>query len=277
MALDHDLRRQTRLCLASLLVAAAVLWPGALATAEDQPVVVSLADKVAAAQHLRQLGDRRLGVRNAAARALAKMPRETLLANPTSITALVRAAGDSSPTVASAAVEALATIGAPAVPAIIAALRPKQATSRTNAYVVGNRHTSQKEFADSLTLYLDNKDAGTHTQVIQALNPTAAKKPQVVLPLTNALTDTDPTVRAAAVKALNRTGHEAATAAKELAAALGQPSTARRCNLIRTLGKIGPAARAALPVLEAAGKTGPPRVREAARRALAKVRQPAAE
>ncbi len=114
-----------------------------------------------------------------------------------------------------AAVDALATIGPPATPGIIAQLRGPKPQARHGAILV-----------------------------LQKMDP---KQAQAVIPLAEALKDADSSVRSAAADALAEFGPDAAAAVPELLATLkrAEPSEVQ-ASVIQALGKIGPAASEAV-------------------------------
>jgi HEAT repeat protein len=134
------------------------------------------------------------------------------------------------------AAEALANIGAPAVPALQKALAGGSAGA---ARALGLMGPAAKAAVPDLAKAASGGDAGLRIAVAEALGRIASPEPQTAAALGKLLTDADPAVRHAAALALGAAGPAAKTAAPELEKALGdaRPEVGRAAAL--ALGSMG--------------------------------------
>ena len=151
--------------------------------------------------------------RLAAARGLASLPPSPEIAQPI----FEKAMADADETTTHYMLDALATIGPPAVPSLIKALA----------------HPTLR---------------GPVASILGRMGPEAAPATDALAKL---LTDSNPSVRVEAAHALAAIGPDAKAAVPALIKALADPEPAPRYAAVLALGRIGPAARAAdLPLLD---------------------------
>ncbi len=188
--------------------------------------------------------------------------------------------GEKSISVASVAAAALGKIGAPAVPALVDSLKHERSLVRRSAAEALSKFSTPAKAKPAvpaigaLVEATRDKEVAVRYHACEALGSilrgaeTAQSAKLVVPALSQALKDSEETVRVAAAGALGRLGPRAAPAVPALIAVIttphAVPSAASRrgaggfaamhpgmdrLRAIEALGRIGPAAEAAIPVL----------------------------
>ncbi len=149
----------------------------------------------------------------------------------------------------------LAEIGpaaAPAIPALIAALKDEDWDVRSSAArALGNIGPAAASAVPSLIAALKDENRNVWDKAVDALGNIG---PAAVPALIAALKDKDSDVRSSAARALGQIGPAAASAVPSLIAALKDKNSNVRYFAAGALGNIGPAAASAVPSLIAALK-----------------------
>jgi HEAT repeat protein len=157
-------------------------------------------------------------------------------------TGLIGALGEKFNSTGLNAAKALARIGAPAVPALVQALRGKKPLARENA-VLALGWIGEEGAVAAMAGLLADKDPVVRRAAAWALAAMGVKAKGAVDGLTMLLEDEDAMSRYNAVKALGRC--KAASAVAALRGALKDKDEAVRGAAARALGMLGPAAREA--------------------------------
>ena len=157
---------------------------------------------------------------------------------------------DSSPRVRAEAISALAFFGAPAVPALTAALRDPDAQSRVGAArSLGHIGPEAADAVTALTQALRDGDARVRFDAAVALGRIGPPARDAVPALGRALRDPAGEVRVGAALGLAGMGPAAQEMVPPLADALRDSNAVLRMSAASALGSIGPAAKPAVPAL----------------------------
>ena len=225
--------------------------------------------------------------------------------DPRAIDALIEILDDSDASVCAAAAIALVEIGAQAVPALLKTARTSSGRSRTQAYKVLKKLNSLKGhrmladgLADSdvevrtvsaaavgelgargtrhvgrLAELLNDKDEGVRMEAAHAMGQ-VAQKPSVSVPaLMGALNDSSVGVRSNAAGSLGSFGAGASSSVSSLIEATGDADQLVRSNAGDSLVEIAMESPRALSMIKQAAISEGPRIRQAAREALEKIKK----
>jgi HEAT repeat protein len=274
------------------------LWALARVHPEDKELRRQATERIAD-----NLKDKDPMVRVVAARALAALPPAPEITIPI----LEKALKDADPTTMRYALDALATIGAPAVPKLVAVLEQQKELRVAVAYTLGQMGPDAAPAAPALAKLVADEDLNLATEAVLALGKIGPAAKSAVPALcaalqkegTNAhaivlaLGDIGPDAAAAeplllkamegknkslaviAATALTeiqpRSAKAAAKAVPVLVAGLTDALPETRQAAAESLGDLGPLAREAAPALQKAAKDEAKGVREAAAKALKSV------
>jgi HEAT repeat protein len=146
---------------------------------------------------------------------------------------------------------ALAQIGAGAVPVLRKAVGHKDAQVRREAAAVLGTLTGvgvrDAGATEDLARLLQDDNAEVRAEAAHTLNEIGPAARGALKPLVQGLRDKNPAVRLEIVRALGGIGPDAGRAAGELRAMFKEGDVALRVEVLRALGKIGPGAAVALP------------------------------
>ena len=275
------------------------LWAMALAYPKDKQLRAKATEQL-----IERLKDRDEYVRVAAARGLAALPPAPDITVPI----WQKAMKDADETTLHHALDALALLGAPAVPRLIAGLKQDKLRPEI-AQVLGQMGAAAAPATDALTALINDPDEETSHAAILALAKIGPAAKAAVPALTEALRQPDRPDTFATIYALGSIGPAAAAAKPVLFEILADPQneaavvaawalvkidrsaavTAKTVPVLTTalnsqlamirrgaaeaLGESGQAAKKAIPALEGALKDSDPSVRDAAAKALQSIRQ----
>ena len=193
------------------------------------------------------------------------------------VLALARSLGDESELVSRWAAYALGRIGppaAPAIPALLEAIKSKNLTLREAAAQalanIGPPPDAEAELLAAVSL--DDYRTGARKATVEAL-ARVARSEEAVLALAGLLLDKDAQVAKAAESALASLGRQASVAVPGLIDCIEEPQGRARSAAARVLGAIGPDAGPAVPVLFGLLEDENEEVRKAAATAIRSIRR----